>query len=128
MTSEQHQEQIMRLHRLTVWGRWLFVTASWLIIGSLSLWGLREEIELLRSHFTMAALRYTFNIEFNPWPTLGLGFCLGITSAVLVWQSCNILFGFSQQRRRDLERRLQRIHVVGSKHPLWHWIVREKSS
>ena len=42
------KQQLQRLHRLTVYGRWLFVILLWVRIGFLSLWGMRLEIVLWR--------------------------------------------------------------------------------
>jgi hypothetical protein len=111
-----HRE-VERLHRLTVYGRWIFVFALWLTVGSLSLWGLRYPISLLLQHFTWAAVRY--GLAFNPIPALGFGCCLGSTIAVLVWQSRNILVGMPQRDRKRLEQQVLRIRQQGPSHPLW---------
>jgi hypothetical protein len=86
------------------------------------LWGWHYELSLLRSHFTWAALRYS--IAYNRLPALGLAFCIGMTVAVLVWQSRNILFGISRQEQRRLEQQVRRICRQGASHPLWKWICK----
>ncbi len=113
-------EQVQRLHRLTVYGRWLVVGLLWVSIGSLSLWGLRSEIALWQQYFTWVAVRY--GLYYNPLPTFGLTFCIGMTAAVLVWQSRNILVGLPNQEQRRLEQQVSRIRQQGSSHPLWKWV------
>ncbi len=115
-------QEVQRLHQLTVYGRWLFVTLLWVSIGSLSLWGLRSEIALWRQYFTWAAVRY--GLYFNPLSTFGLALCVGMTLAVLIWQSRNILFGLPENEQRRLEQQVLRIREQGQSHPLWKWICR----
>lgn len=116
------QTEVWRLHQLTVYGRWLFVSVLWLTLAPLSLWGWRYELSLLRSHFTWAALRY--GIIYNRLPFLGLAFCTGMTLAVLVWQSRNILHGIPASEQRRLERQTRRIVEQGPSHPLWKWVCK----
>lgn len=115
-------QQVERLHRLTVWARWLVVAALWLTIGALSLWGLRYPISLMREHFTWAALRY--GLIFHHWSAIGLTVCIGMTVAVLVWQSRNILFGISSQDKQRLKQQVCRIRQQGPSHPLWKFVCR----
>jgi hypothetical protein len=112
--------QIQRLHQLTIYGRWLVVGILWISLAPLSLWGWRYELSLLRSHFTWAALRYS--IFYNTLPAIGLSFCIGMTAAVLVWQSRNILIGIPPQEQRRLEQQVRRICQQGPSHPLWKWV------
>ncbi|MBW4489163.1 MAG: hypothetical protein KME12_15345 [Trichocoleus desertorum ATA4-8-CV12] len=112
--------ELMRLHQVTVWGRWLVVVCLWLTVGLLSLWGLRGEIALWRQYFTWAAVRYGF--AYNPIPTFGLALCIGLTVATLVWQSRNILFGLPALEKERLERQAYRIRQQGPSHPLWRWV------
>lgn len=114
-----HQE-VQRLHHLTVYGRWLFVALLWVSVAPLSLWGLRSEIALWRQYFTWVAVRY--GLYYNLLPTLGLAFCIGMTVAVLVWQSRNILTGLPRQEQRRLEQQVRRIRQQGPSHPLWKWV------
>lgn len=112
--------QVQRLYKLTVYARWLVVGILWLTVGVFSLWGLRYPISLLQEHFTWATLRY--GLYFNRLSAIGLGLCVGMTTAILVWQSRNILFGLSQQEKHRLEQQVQRIRHQGSSHPLWKWV------
>ncbi|MDJ0733086.1 MAG: hypothetical protein QNJ47_03220 [Nostocaceae cyanobacterium] len=115
-------QQVQKLHRLTVWGRWLFIASSWVTIAPLSLWELREEILLWKQYFTWVALR--FGLFYHPLATLGLGFCIGMTVATLVWQSRNIIWGLPQQELKRLEKQVDRIRQQGPSHPLWKWVCK----
>jgi hypothetical protein len=114
------QLQVEKLHRLTVYSRWLVVGLLWISVGSFSLWGLRYPISLLQEHFTWAAVRY--GLYFNPLPTFGLSLCIGVTTSVLFWQSRNILLGLPKQEQRRLEQQVGRIRQQGPSHPLWKWV------
>lgn len=114
------ERKVAKLHRLTVYGRWLFVLVSWLTLGVYALWNLKEEIALWFDYFTWAAVYYGFH--FNFLPTLCLTFCVATTISVLIWQSRNILFGLPAQERRQLEKQVKKILARGNKHPLWKWI------
>lgn len=120
-SSDPHfARQVERLHRLTVYGRWLLVIFLWLTLAPLCLWDLREEIKLLREYFTWAALRY--GLLFHQGATFGLGLCIGMTLSVLIWQSRNILIGMPVSEKRRLEKQVYRIRQQGSSHPLWKWV------
>jgi len=74
MTNESDgnfQIEVQRLHKLTVYARWLTVIFLWISVGSLSIWGLRDEIALWLEHFTWAAVRY--GLSFHRWPQCSLG-------------------------------------------------------
>ncbi|MBF2018988.1 MAG: hypothetical protein IGR93_02455 [Hydrococcus sp. C42_A2020_068] len=114
------KRQVQRLYQLTVCARWLFVVGCWMTLGSFGIWGLREEIPLWQEHFTWVAVRYA--IAFNRIPALCLAFCIGVTAAVLVWQSNHRFGGLSVQEKRRLEKEVRKIHAIGSRHPLWKWI------
>ena len=114
------QAAVQRLHELTVYGRWLTVLGLWLTVGSVSFWSLRYPISLLRQYFTWAAMRWA--LIFQPLPALGLGLCVAMTLAVLVWQSRNILVGLPKVERQRLEKQVLKIAEQGSSHPLWKWV------
>ncbi|HEY9299607.1 MAG TPA: hypothetical protein VIQ31_25240 [Phormidium sp.] len=118
--------QVERLLELTVYGRWLFVGLLWLTIGSLSLWALRDEFALLQQHFTWVAVRY--GLAYNRIPAMGLGLCLGMTVAVMIWQSRNILIGMPKEERRRLEQQVLRIRQQGKSHPLWNLVCQHKKN
>lgn len=122
-TDPSFAQQVQRLHQLTVYGRWLFVGCLWLTIAPLCLWNLRAEIAVWQQYFTWVAVRY--GLFYHPLSTLGLAFCIGMTVAVLVWQSRNILVGLPQPEKERLEKQVYRIRQQGATHPLWKWICRK---
>ena len=111
----------MRYHRLLVGGRWLVVSLWWLVLGLPSLWKMRSPLSLLFDHFTWSGLYYSF--YFNPLEAIAFSSSIGLTTAVLVWQSRNILLGFPQSYQKGLERKVFRIRQQGKSHPLWRWVV-----
>jgi hypothetical protein len=113
-------QQVERLHQLTVYGRWLFVGCLWLTIAPICLWNLQAEIALLQQYFTWVAVRY--GLLSHPLATFGLAFCIGMTTATLIWQSRNILIGLPKQEKQRLEKQVCRIRQQGPTHPLWKWV------
>ncbi|MBD2359983.1 MULTISPECIES: hypothetical protein [unclassified Anabaena] len=113
-------QQVQKLHQLTVYGRWLFVGFLWLTIAPLCLWNLRSEISLWQQYFTWAAVRY--GLFYHPLSAIGLAFCIGMTTSVLVWQSRNILLGLPRQEQQRLEKQVFQIRQQGPTHPLWKWV------
>jgi hypothetical protein len=120
----QQQQTLQRLHRLTVYGRWLVVLLVWLTLGSSSLWQLRFRIQLLIDSFTWVAVRY--GLAYHQGATLGLAICMGMTLAVLVWHSRNLLFGLPKEDQLRLQLQAERIRQQGPTHPLWHWVCSEQ--
>ncbi|WP_404785310.1 hypothetical protein [Altericista sp. CCNU0014] len=119
-----HQVEIQRLHRLTVYGRWLVVLALWLTVGALSLWQLRFRIQLLMDYFTWVAVRY--GLAYHQGAALGLALCLGATAAVMTWHSRNLMFGLPKHEQLRLQQQLLRIQQQGPTHPLWRWVCGEQ--
>lgn len=124
-TDPTFERQVQRLHRLSVYGRWLVVGLLWMSVGTMSLWGLRYPISLWVEYFTWAAVRY--GLFYNFVPTIGLSLCIGMTAAVLLWQSRNILLGMPDRERRRLEQQVHRIRQQGPSHPLWQWVCQSNS-
>jgi hypothetical protein len=114
------EHQVQRLHELVVWGRWLVIGLLWLTIAPLSLWGLREEMQLWLDYFTWAALYHGLGAHLLS--TIGLAICIGMTLGTLLWQSRNILWGLPQYDRQQLVRHVCRIRQQGPSHPLWKWV------
>ena len=114
--------QVEKLHQLTLVCRWLLVILCWLTLGVGSIVGLRQEISRWLTYFTWSAVR--FGLIYNPIPAFCLIFCVAMTTAVLVWQSRNILFGLPPHEKRRLERQVRKIRSKGSKHFLWKWICK----
>jgi hypothetical protein len=75
---------------------------------------------LLQQYFTWVALRYA--LISHPLSTLGLSFCVAVTTSVLIWQSRNILLGLPLAEKQRLEKQVLHIRQQGSTHPLWKWI------
>lgn len=119
------RHQMERLHRVTVWARWLLVVGLWTSIAPLSLWELRQEIPLWHDYFTWAAVRYS--LADHPLAAIGLALCIGMTVSVLLWQSHNILWGVSDRQTNRLEKQLLRIRQQGKTHPLWKWVCEENT-
>lgn len=117
------QVAIDRLYQLTLYGRWLMVGGLWLTVGTASLWGLSYPLTLLRHYFTWSAVRY--GLAANPLPAIGLGLCIGLTLAVLLWQSRNILFGLPAVEKTRLKKAVVHIKQQGQTHPLWKWVWQE---
>ena len=114
------QHQVARLHKLTIYARWIFVLFCWLTLGTYALGNLQEEIAICLDYFTWAALYY--GLYFNFLPTICLAFCVATTTSVLVWQGRNLIWGLPILERHQLEKRVHKILAIGKKHPLWKWI------
>ncbi|MBE9178340.1 hypothetical protein IQ268_07030 [Oculatella sp. LEGE 06141] len=115
-------QEMQRLHRLKVIGRWLVVGLLWLCLGPISLWYLRAEIALWLDYFTWTALRY--GLAYNLLPTICLALCIGLTVSTLLWQSSNMVFGLSHDQKKHLEQKVAHIRQQGRSHPLWKWVIK----
>ncbi|NJK29543.1 MAG: hypothetical protein HC851_14110 [Acaryochloris sp. RU_4_1] len=115
--------EIERLHQLTLYSRWLVVGILWLTVGSISLWSLRDSIQLWLEYFTWSAVKYA--LVYNRIAAIGLGICMGTTLAVLIRQSRIILWGLPNHEHQRLSHQVLRIRVQGRSHPLWKWVCRE---
>jgi hypothetical protein len=120
-TDAAFVEQVQRLHQLTVYGRWLFVSCLWLLIAPVCLWNLRGEFVLWKQYFTWVSVQYA--LAFHPFAAVGLAVCLGMTVSVLVWQSRNILIGLPQPEKQRLEKQVFKIRQQGPSHPLWKLVM-----
>ncbi|MCM1981467.1 hypothetical protein [Lyngbya confervoides] len=118
--------EVMRLHQIGVIGRWCLVLSLWLTIGSASLWSLRKTFGFMLDYFTWAALRYGLRYHFLA--AMGLGLCVGMTLAVLMWQSRNIIRGLPQMEQRKLVDQVLKIRRQGDSHPLWLWVCQGKKA
>jgi hypothetical protein len=120
----QQQQDLQRLHQLTVYGRWMVVLALWLTVGLFSLWQLRFRIQLLMDAFTWVGLKY--GLAYHQGAAFGLLVCLVMTTTVLVWHSRNLIFGLPQQEQVRLQQQVVRIRQQGPTHPLWRWVCGEQ--
>ncbi|MEA5478665.1 hypothetical protein VB774_13640 [Pseudanabaena galeata UHCC 0370] len=119
------ERQVQRLIEVQTYLRWIFDGFLWLTIGTASIWALRSDIELWIAAFTWAAVRIT--LAYNRLPMMGVGICVAMTLATLVWQSSIILWGVNQREKRSLVDQVKRIKKKGKSHPLWHWVCEEKT-
>jgi len=120
------ERQVQRLIEVQTYLRWIFDGFLWLTIGTASIWALRSDIELWIAAFTWAAVR--ISLAYNRLPMVGLGICVAMTLATLVWQSSIILWGVNQREKRSLVAQVKRIKEKGKSHPLWRWVCEEKIS
>jgi hypothetical protein len=116
----QHDLEINRLRRALLKRWWGLTGVLWLTVGSLSLWHLRDELTLLKQHFTWTAVRY--GLADNRLAALGLASCLGLTVALLVGESRYILFGIAAEEYHRLQKLHQQIEKKGRSHPLWRQV------
>ncbi|HEY9866195.1 MAG TPA: hypothetical protein V6D21_18630 [Candidatus Obscuribacterales bacterium] len=118
------KRQVQKMHQITVYSRWLLIGIFWVTIAPLSLWALRAEISLWQDYFTWSAVRY--GLAYNRLAAVGLGLCIGTTTATLVWHSRNILFGVSSAHQKRLEQQVFKILKQGKTHPFWKWVTSTK--
>lgn len=115
------KQQVVKLHRLTVYGRWIFVGICWLTLVPWGLWQLRETISLCQEYCTWAAVR--LGLEFNLWAGFALTFTVALTTSVLLWQSSHILRGgLSAKEQYYLGEKVKKIQQQGRKNILWYWL------
>ncbi len=115
------EKQIKRLYRFYLYGRWLVVLICWLLIMPWAIWQFKETISLCQEQCTWAAIR--IGMEFNLLAAVGISFCLGLITSVLVWQSTVILRGrLSDKQHYYLSQQVQKISSQGKKHWLYRWI------
>lgn len=107
-TEEQSTETKQMLAIRSLWmKRWWFVVLGlWLTVGTASIWSLRRTWSQMMEYFTWAALRY--GLGFNRPAAIGLGFCVGLTVALLVKESRFQLFGLTKKERSDLQKALEK--------------------
>lgn len=114
-------QEIERLFRLNIYGRWILVALSWLLIFPWGLWQMRETIFLCYEKCTWATIR--IGMEFTPWGALAISFCIAFTTSVLVWQSIYILRGgLSPRQKYYLSQQVEKIKNQGEKHWLYFWL------
>lgn len=123
VTEEVTEVEIEKLHRLTVYGRWVVVIILWLTIIPPSLWQLRETIALCLEYCTWSAIR--IGLQYHPWATVGISFCVGMLTATLVWQSMNILRGgLSPRQKLYLKKQILKIRRRGGKYWLYRYLYK----
>lgn len=119
-TIQVTEKNIQRLYQLKIYGRWIFVLLAWILIMPLSLWQFRETISLCQEKCTWATIRV--GIEFSPFATVGVAFCLGLATSVLVRQSLDILKGgLSEKEKYYLRQEVLKIRQQGKSHWLYSY-------
>jgi hypothetical protein len=114
-------QEIEKLHQLTIYGRWILVAISWVFILPWALWDLRETISLCQEYCTWSAIRS--GMEFNPWAALGVTFCVAFATSVLVWQSSYILRGgLSDKEKYYFTEKIKKIRLKGKDYWLYKLI------
>ncbi len=112
---------------LRLWVSVLGVVLSWLSLGGLSLWLVRDEIALLASYFTWVGLRYA--IVYNRTAAIALSFCIGLTLAELIWFCRYVVWGLSPRQEQQIQAWLSEIRKRGDRHVLFPLLRRlEKAS
>jgi hypothetical protein len=116
--------QVQRLIEVQTYLRWIFDGLLWLTVGTASIWALRSDIELWIAAFTWSGVRIA--LVYNRLPMMGLGICVAMTLATLVWQSSIILWGINRSERQVLVEQVKKIQAKGESHLLWRWVCEEK--
>ncbi len=112
-----------QLRQILILGRWIFIFLAWLIIAPISLWQMRETFFLCQKYCTWAAIRY--GLVFNPLAAVGLAFCIGITTSVLLKQSMYILQkDLSEKEIYFLEKKVSQIKKQGHKNFFYRCIFK----
>ena len=101
---------------LRIWVSAIGVGASWLILGGLSLWWVRDEIALLNHYFTWVGLRYA--IVHNRPAAIALAFCIGLTLAELIWLCRYLVWGLTPRQGQQLQAWFNNIRGAGDRHIL----------
>ncbi len=123
-TAEEAQEiEALRQAMMRTW--WWVCFGLWLSVGLLSLWWVRSDLQELRQYFTWTAVR--FMLIYNRLAAMGLGLCFGLTLALLLSESRQILWGISEGEYARLLSNLEKIHAQGPSHPQWKIIRSEES-
>ena len=125
--SIQRAEELEALRQAMMRTWWRTCLALWLTIGLGCLWWVRRDLIEISEYFTWAAVRSIF--LYNRLAGMGIALCIGVTFALLVSESRQILWGMSVDERSRLSAQLDRIHEQGASHPQWNVIrqARERS-
>ncbi|MEM8501687.1 MAG: hypothetical protein AAF716_00870 [Cyanobacteria bacterium P01_D01_bin.1] len=127
MSDERAKElEALRQAMMRTW--WRTCLSLWLTVGLVSLWWVRDDLIEISEYFTWAAVRSIF--LYSRLAGMGIALCVGLTFALLVSESRQILWGMSAEERSRLSAQLDRIHEQGASHPQWNLIrhARERGS
>ena len=100
---------------LRIWVSAIGVGISWLVLGGLSLWWVRDEIALLNHYFTWVGLRYA--IVYNRPAAIALSFCIGLTLAELIWLCRYMVWGLPPRQEQELQTWFRATQKVYSRSP-----------
>ncbi|MBE9063227.1 hypothetical protein IQ256_19900 [cf. Phormidesmis sp. LEGE 11477] len=114
--------EALRQAMMRTW--WRICLCLWLTVGLGCLWWVRGDLIEISEYFTWAAVRSIF--LYSRLAGVGIALCVGVTFALLVSESRQILWGMSAEERSRLSAQLDRIHAQGDSHPQWHLIHQVK--
>ncbi|MEL6352904.1 MAG: hypothetical protein AAFR58_14195 [Cyanobacteria bacterium J06627_28] len=116
LTPEQAKEiEALRQAMMRTW--WWISLGLWMTVGAASLWWVRSDLQEINEYFTWAAVRYM--LYYEKVAAMGLGLCIGLSFALLLSESRQILWGISAGEEARLLRTLHKIHAQGPSHPQW---------
>ncbi len=118
--SVERVEELEALRQAMMRTWWRISLLLWLTVGLGCLWWVRGDLIEISEYFTWAAVRAIF--LYNRPAGMGIALCIGVTFALLVSESRQILWGMSADERSRLSAQLDRIHAQGSSHPQWNLI------
>ena len=119
-TLPRRMQELEALRQAMMQNWWRICLGLWLTIGLSCLWWVRGDLIEISEYFTWAAVRSIF--LYNRPAGMGIALCIGVTFALLVSESRQILWGMSADERSRLSAQLDRIHQQGESHPQWHLI------
>ncbi len=123
--SIERAEELEALRQAMMRTWWRISLFLWLTVGLGCLWWVRGDLIEISEYFTWAAVRAIF--LYNRPAGMGIALCIGVTFALLMSESRQILWGMSADERSRLSAQLDRIHAQGSSHPQWNLIQRART-
>lgn len=114
------EPKIKKYYQLIVVRQWKIVLICWLTLGIFSFWELRAEFKLWAEYFTWSAVRYA--LVYHRLSAICLSICIGLTLGLLIRQSKEILWGFSDQEKYRLQREVDKIFEQGQTHPFYKFL------
>jgi hypothetical protein len=114
------EPKIKKYYQLIVVRQWKIVLICWLTLGIFSFWELRAEFKLWAEYFTWSAVRYA--LVYHRLSAICLSICIGLTLGLLIRQSKEILWGFSDQEKYRLQQEVDKIFEQGQTHPFYKFL------
>ena len=122
--SKERAKELEALRQAMMRNWWRICLFLWLTVGLGCLWWVRGDLIEISDYFTWAAVRSIF--LYSRTAGIGIALCVGLTFALLVSESRQILWGMSAEERSRLSAQLDRIHEQGESHPQWRLIRQAK--